>query len=358
MYELLGAVEGVALSAAFTLGDEVRAFEEEFAQFCGVGHAIGVASGTDALALSLRALGVGPGDEVIVPANSFIATAEAVSLCGATPRFADVDADTQLITAETLQAALGPRVRAVIPVHLFGRTVEIEPIAGIARERGLRVIEDAAQAHGAIYRERRVGSLADCGCFSFYPSKNLGAWGDGGAVTTDDAEFAEHLRLLRSHGERRRYEHVVPGATARLDAVQAAVLCVKLRRLDASNAARRRIARRLDEALAELFVIPPAPGRERDHVYHQYVIRHPARDELRDHLTSRGVQSAVHYPIPIHRTPAYATPGTPALPVAERLSTEICSLPMYPSMTASELDQIIDACTSFTLDTWRPGDEW
>jgi dTDP-3-amino-3,4,6-trideoxy-alpha-D-glucose transaminase len=345
--ELLAAVERVARQGAFTLGAEVEAFEAEFAAYCESDFAVGVSSGTEALALCLRALDIGPGDEVIVPANSFIATAEAVTLVGAKPRLVDVDFETQLVTAERIEAAIGPRTRAVIPVHLFGRTVEMDPILELARARGLRVIEDAAQAHGARYRDRRVGSLGDCGAFSFYPSKNLGAWGDGGAVTTSDGALAERLRRLRAHGEAERYHHLEPGTTARLDAIQAAVLRVKLRRLDADNEARRQLARWLDAELGDLVTIPPPPGPDHDHVYHQYVIRIEDRAQFRNDLDAERVATGIHYPVPIHRSPAYGADGQVSLPNAEQLAETICSLPMYPSMTDNELQLLIAACRSF-----------
>lgn len=345
--ELLGAIEGVARSAAFTLGEEVAAFEEEFAAYCGTDHAVGVSSGTEALALSLRALDVGSGDEVLVPTNSFVATAEAVALVGATPVFVDVEVNTQLVTADLLAASLGPRVRALIPVHLFGRTVDMAPILQLAREHQLHVIEDAAQAHGARYRGRPVGSLGDCGCFSFYPSKNLGAWGDGGAVTTSDRQLARRIRLLRSHGEEPRHHHLELGTTARLDAIQAAILRIKLRRLDEQNELRRRRARDLDAALAGILAVPSPPGPGRDHVYHQYVVRSESRDLLREHLSARGIASAIHYPTPIHSSPAFHVANNPPLPVAEHLAQTICSLPIYPSMTDDELELIVAACRSF-----------
>jgi dTDP-3-amino-3,4,6-trideoxy-alpha-D-glucose transaminase len=347
MEELLEAVARVARSAAFTLGDELDAFESEFADYCDCGYAVGVSSGTDALALCLRAMDIGPGDEVIVPANSFIATAEAVSLVGATPRFVDVEAETQLLTAETVEPALGPRVRAIIPVHLFGRTVEMEPLVQLAREHSLRLLEDASQAHGATYRGRRVGSLGDCGCFSLYPSKNLGAWGDAGAVTTSDPVLARRIRLLRSHGEEPRYFHHEPGTTARLDTVQAAILRIKLRLLDAANDARRDRSARLSSALKDWVVVPSPPKPSCDHVYHQYVVSTPNRDSLRSHLAAHGIASAIHYPVPIHRTDAYSDPAQQRLPVAERLAETICSLPLYPAMTEGELTAVIDACRSF-----------
>lgn len=347
MDELLAAVERVARRAGFTLGSEVEAFEAEFARYCDTEFAIGVSSGTEALALSLRALDIGPGDEVIVPANSFIATAEAVTLAGATPRLVDVDLDTQLLTADRIEPAIGPRTRAVIPVHLFGRTVEMEPILELAGDRDLRVIEDAAQAHGARYRGRRVGSLGDCAAFSFYPSKNLGAWGDGGAVTTSDRTVADRVRRLRAHGESERYHHSEPGTTGRLDAIQAAVLRVKLAGLEAANESRRRLARRLDAELADVVTIPRPPGPGHDHVYHQYVVRIDARQEFRDVLDAERVATGVHYPVPIHRSPAYAAGGQPSLPNVEQLARTICSLPMFPSMNDDELALVIDACRGF-----------
>jgi dTDP-4-amino-4,6-dideoxygalactose transaminase len=349
--ELMAAVEDVARRSAFTLGGEVEAFEQEWAAWCEARHAIGVSSGTDALVLALRALEIGPGDEVVVPANSFIATAEAVSLVGATPCFADVDAQDATITAATVAPLLGPRTRAIVPVHLYGRTVELAPLLELARTRDVAVVEDAAQAHGARYRGRRVGTLGALGCFSFYPAKNLGAWGDAGAVVTDDAALAERVRLLRAHGERERYDHRIVGTTARLDTIQAAVLRVKLRRLEQATARRRELAAQLDAALADAPVTCPAPLAEgHDHVFHQYVVRcGDARDALRTHLAERGVASGLHYPVPIHRTDAYrATPeARAARPVAERLAHTICSLPISPALHASEVARIAAAVHEF-----------
>jgi dTDP-3-amino-3,4,6-trideoxy-alpha-D-glucose transaminase len=342
--ELMAAVERVARSGAFTGGAAVEEFESDYARWCEAPHAIGVSSGTDALILALRALGVGAGDEVLVPANSFIATAEAVSLVGARPRFADVDLDTQVVTAETLEAALTPRVRCVVPVHLYGRTVAMAPLVRWARANDLLVLEDAAQAHGARYRGQRVGTIGDAGAFSFYPAKNLGAWGDGGAVVTSNGEVAERVRLLRSHGERPRYHHRAIGTTARLDTIQAAILRVKLARLEEWNAARRLTAERLREAIAaDGPVIPPAPASaDGDHVYHQFVVRTPWRDRLRQLLAERGIVTGVHYPIPIHRSQAYALElgaGDPA-PHATRLAREILSLPIFPDMTAEQAGRV------------------
>jgi dTDP-3-amino-3,4,6-trideoxy-alpha-D-glucose transaminase len=349
--ELLEVVAGVASRGAFTLGHELEAFEAEFATYCETGHAIGVSSGTEAIVLALRALEIGPGDEVVVPANSFIATAEAVSLVGATPRLVDVDPATHLITAELVEAAIGPRTRAVIPVHLMGSTVDMAPIVEIARAAGLYVIEDCAQAHGARYAGQRVGTFGDLGCFSFYPTKNLGAWGDGGAVVGSDAGLANRVRLLRSHGEGPRYHHSVVGTTARLDALQAAVLRVKLRRLDGWNDDRRRLGEALRDGLAGTLVeLPAAASAAGDHVHHLFVVRTGRREALRESLGEQGIATAVHYPIPIHRTGAYEALGLGAgsLPVVERLAGEICTLPLFPTMSDAEVERIVAAVERFS----------
>ncbi len=387
--ELLGAVREVAEHGAFTLGHHVEEFEREFAAYCESDFAVGVSSGTEALVLSLRALQIGPGDEVVVPANSFIATAEAVSAVGAVPVPVDVDPDSHLLTAELVAASLGPRVRCVIPVHLYGATVDLDPILELAREAGIHVVEDACQAHGARYRGRRVGTLGALGCFSFYPAKNLGAWGDGGAVVTSRPELADRVRLLRAHGERPRYHHRVVGSTARLDALQAAVLRRKLTRLDGWNDERRWLAAelrarittagaraagaahraavgaRITEAwegraavdsarlpLPGAGVVDPVrpPFLGADHVHHLFVVRCEQRDALRRHLAERGVATGIHYPVPIHRTAAYADLGLGpgSLPVSEALAERICSLPMFPGMSGAELQQVAKAVASFT----------
>ena len=346
--ELLATVEQVASRAAFTGGAEVEAFEEEFAAYTGTTDAVGLSSGTEALHLGLRALGIGAGDEVVVPANSFIATAEAVTLAGARPVFADVDPETQLVTADTLAAAITQRTVALSPVHLFGRTLDMDPIVALARSRGLALIEDACQAHGAWYRGRRAGSFGDFAAFSFYPAKNLGAWGDAGGLTTSRAELADRVRLLRSHGERPRYHHRIPGTTARLDALQAAILRVKLPRLELWNAGRRRAAAKLRAALAETAVAVPAPvAPEGDHVFHQFVVRSAERDALRAHLDSRGIASGIHYPIPIHRSDAYAGEADDQAPVATRLASEILSLPLYPSLEDLTIERVAAAVAEF-----------
>ncbi len=348
--ELLDVVGSVAEDAAFTLGREVEGFEQEFAAWCETEDAIGVSSGTAALELALRGLGVGPGDEVIVPTNSFIATAEAVSACGATPRLVDVDEATALLTAEIAAQAITPRTRCVIPVHLYGRPVDMDPLLELCAEKDIFVIEDACQAHGARYRGRPVGSLGNAGCFSFYPTKNLGAWGDGGAVVTDDAELATRVHLLRSHGEATRHNHELPARTDRLDALQAAILRVKLGRLDEANQRRRDAGQALSEALAGSPVTAPAPvAASGDHVFHLFVVRSAARDELREHLDANGIASAIHYPTPIHLQPAYADLGLGpgSLPAAERLAGESCSLPIFPTIGEAEIERIAAVVASF-----------
>jgi dTDP-3-amino-3,4,6-trideoxy-alpha-D-glucose transaminase len=346
--ELMLEVRAVAEDSAFILGRHVEAFENEFAEYCETDHAVGVGSGTDALALTLRALGVGPGDEVVIPANTFIATAEAVSIAGARARLVDPDPETGLLTAEGVAQALSPRVRCIMPVHLYGATVDMDPILDLARTAGIPVVEDACQAHGARYRGRRVGSLGEAGCFSFYPAKNLGAWGDGGAVATNSEAIADRVRLLRSHGERPRYRHREVGTTARLDGLQAAILRVKLRRLDDWNDQRRQAASDLRRALSGAQVeLPAAPGPDGDHVYHLFVVQCEDRDGLREELSARGIASAVHYPVPIHLSEAYADLGHEAgdFPIAEAMAETVCSLPIYPGMTSAEA-RIVGAAVS------------
>jgi dTDP-3-amino-3,4,6-trideoxy-alpha-D-glucose transaminase len=353
MEELMATVGDIAERSAFTLGAPVEAFESDFAAWCGSRFAVGVSSGTAALELALRALQIGPGDEVIVPTNSFIATAEGVSLAGARPVLVDVDPSTHLITADAVAGAIGPATKAVIPVHLMGSTVDMDAILEVTRPAGLKVIEDTAQAHGAFVGGRRVGAIGDVGCFSFYPTKNLGGWGDGGGIVTHDPEVAERVKLLRSHGESPRYHHRIVGTTARLDALQAALLRVKLGRLDAANDARRRLGAALREGLAGTSVELPAPARaDGDHVYHLFIVRTKQRDALRAHLDDHGISTAVHYPFPIHRTEAYADLGLPegSLPVAERLAEEILTLPLFPTMSDQDVSRIVDAVRAFRGD--------
>jgi dTDP-3-amino-3,4,6-trideoxy-alpha-D-glucose transaminase len=348
--ELLEVVRRVATSGAFSLGPELEAFEADFAAWCETGTCLGVSSGTEALVLALRGLGIGAGDEVIVPSSTFIATAEAVVLAGATPRLVDVELETSLLTAEIVERAITPRTRCVIPVHLYGQTVEMEPLMRVARAHDLRVVEDCAQAHGARYHGQRVGTFGDAGCFSFYPTKNLGGWGDGGAVITDDAALADRIRLLRSHGERPRYRHRIVGTTARLDGLQAAVLAHKLPRLEDWNDRRRALGAALRAGLEDSCVtLPRGPLGHGDHVYHLFVVRSPHRDELRAHLAERNVTTAVHYPVAVHTSEAFASYGPPegALPAAEQLSRESLSIPLWPLMSDDQVATVVDAVRSF-----------
>jgi dTDP-3-amino-3,4,6-trideoxy-alpha-D-glucose transaminase len=348
--ELLEVVARVATSGGFTLGAEVEAFEREFAAWLGAPYTLGVSSGTEALVLALRALNIGAGDEVIVPSYTFQATGEAVVLAGATPRFVDVDPGTQLLTAEILERSIGPRTQAVIPVHLFGRTVEMDPLLAVARRAGIAVIEDTAQAHGATYKGRCAGTMGDAGCFSFYPTKNLGGWGDGGAVVTPHERVADRVQLLRSHGERPRYRHRIVGTTARLDGLQAAILRAKLPRMDGWNARRRAVADRYRAAMTGGAVTPPpAPPEHADHVYHLFVVQAAEREALRAHLTACGIATAVHYPVPLHCSEAFAgVPHEPGgLPVCERLTGQSLTLPMWPGIADAQVEAVIDAVAAF-----------
>jgi len=350
--ELMETVERIARDSAFTLGPELERFEGAFAEFCDTTHAAGVSSGTAALEIALRALEIGTGDEVIVPTYSFIATAEAVSTVGATPVIVDIDPETALLTAATVERALTEKTRCVIPVHLFGRPVDMDPLLALCRERGIAVIEDACQAHGALYKGRPVGSLGDAGCFSFYPTKNLGGWGDGGALVTSDAGIDAKVRLLRSHGEGIRHHHELATGTHRLDTLQAAILEVKLRHLPGWNQRRRDAADALRAGLEGTSVIAPAPAAaDSDHVYHLFAVRSAQRDALRDHLDAQGVASAIHYPTPIHLQPAYAELGLDRgdLPVAERLASENCSLPIFPAIEDHQIEEIVAAVKDFEV---------
>jgi dTDP-3-amino-3,4,6-trideoxy-alpha-D-glucose transaminase len=348
--ELDAAYQRVMDGGWFVLGREVEALEAEFAAYCGVRHCVTVGNGLDALALVLRAAGVGPGDEVIVPGHTFIATWLAVSAAGAVPVAVDVDEATGLMDARLVEPAVTPRTAAVVPVHLYGQPADTDAVGAVARRHGLLVVEDAAQAHGARWNGRPAGGLGDAAGFSFYPVKNLGAFGDGGAVTTNDDGLAQRLRLLRNYGCRTKYQHELPGVNSRLDELQAAFLRVKLRRLDDWNARRARLAAAYGQALAGLpgLALPAvAPGAEP--VWHLYVVRHARRDELRRHLERAGVGTLVHYPTPPHRAPAYARQqwlGGP-LPVTERLAREVLSLPMGPHLRAADVLRVGAAVRQF-----------
>jgi dTDP-4-amino-4,6-dideoxygalactose transaminase len=344
--EVNAAILGVVKSCAFILGPEVTSFEAEFAAFCEVEHAVGVDSGLSALELALMAYDIGPGDEVITAANTFIATALAISAAGATPVLVDIDPVTYNIDPLLIEAKITKRTKAIMPVHLYGQPADMDTILDIAGRHGLVVIEDAAQAHGARYKGRRAGSLGHAACFSFYPGKNLGAYGDGGAFVTNDAAIADKARYLRNYGQSQKYHHVVKGFNHRLDSIQAAVLRVKLKYLDDWNAARRRHAAMYTELLADVAgVVTPVEAEFAESIWHLFVIRVENRDALQAHLSEQGIQSGIHYPIPIHLQPAYADFGLPAgtFPITENYANQIISLPMFPELTPGQIEYVIDA---------------
>ena len=340
--------------ARYIGGQPVASFEAEWAAFCGTGYAVGVANGTDALELTLIALGVGPGDEVVVPANTFVATAAAVVRAGATPRFADVSDETLLMTDATLRAALTPRTRAVIVVHLFGQVPDMAALFAVTDGAGIALIEDAAQAHGAEWAGRRAGSFGDAACFSFYPGKNLGAFGDAGAVVTSRPEIADRVRALANHGRSHgasHYEHEYVGMNSRLDALQAIALSGKLARLDSWTERRIALAARYRGLLtgtADLKLTDVSPLAR--HVYHLYAVRVPERDRVRAELDRRGVQTGVHYPVPCHLQPALRRFAGCSLPVAEQAAGELVSLPMFPHMTDRQVDVVCEALTGALAD--------
>ena len=340
------AFHRVLASNSLILGSEVDQFEREFARYCGVEHCIGVANGLDALMLTLHALGVGPGDEVIVPSQTYIATWLAVSQVGATPVPVEPDERTYNIDPALIERAITPRTRAIMPVHLYGQPADMDPIIEIASKRHLSVVEDAAQAHGARYKGRRVGSLGTAAGFSFYPGKNLGALGDGGAITTNDAALADRLRLLRNYGSRTKYRNECKGYNSRLDELQAAFLRAKLVHLDEWNTARAAVAESYRSAMKALELTLPWVPDWADPVWHLFVVRHSRRDALQADLSMRGIGTMIHYPIPPHRQPAYAELrlAEASLPIAERMHSEVLSLPMWPQLRDSQVELIIRAC--------------
>ncbi len=343
--EIDAAVARVLGSGWFILGREVAAFEEAFAAYLELGQTVGVGNGTDAIALGLRALGVGPGDEVITSPLSAAFSALAISQIGATPCFVDIEPRRMTLDPAALEAAIGPRTKAVVPVHLYGQAADLDPILAIARRHGLAVLEDCAQAHGARYRGRRLGSLGDAGAFSFYPSKNLGAFGDGGAISTSQDDVAARLRQLRNGGQSARYVHETLGVNSRLDELQAAILSVRLAHLEADNARRRAIAARYDAALAgSSRLTAPWVAPDAEPVYHLYVLRTADRAGLQARLAAAGVASDVHYPTAIHRQPAYAHRfGAGQFPEAERAAAEVLSLPIFPELTDEEVERVAAA---------------
>ena len=345
--ELDAAYQRVMNSGWYILGEEVTAFEREFAEHCGTKHCVGVANGLEALQLILRSYGIGAGDEVIVPANTYIATWLAVSNAGATVVPVEPDQRTFNLDPRVIEAAITPKTRALLPVHLYGQPADMDPINDIARRHGLKVIEDAAQAHGARYRDRQVGSLGDAAGWSFYPTKNLGAYGDAGAVTTDDDELADHVRLLRNYGSKSKYYNEERGINSRLDELQAALLRVRLKHLDEWNSRRARIAARYLEDLRETDLMLPGVCEGADPVWHLFVVRSNRRDELQRYLKSRGVKTLVHYPVPPHLQLAYKGASVPgAYPIAEAIHREALSLPMGPHLSEEEAVRVIEAVRS------------
>ncbi len=348
--EFATAIDRVCSTSQFILGDELKAFEVEFAQLHESQFAIGVSSGLEALALSLMALGIGPGDDVLIPANTFIATALAVTRVGARPVLVDIDRETHLIDLNRCEAALTPKTKAVMPVHLYGQPADMTEILQFASGRKLHVIEDACQAHGARYQGKRIGALGSVGAFSFYPAKNIGAFGDGGAVVTNQESIATAIAQHRHYGQGQRYQHLVKGTNARLDTVQAAVLRIKLKKLDQWNQHRMQHARRYMEGLRELRSIRlPVAKPDRDHIFHLFVIETERRDELIAWLAKHEIQSGIHYPTPIHLQPAYQELGYRVgdFPRTEAAAKQIVSLPMYPELANDQIDFVVEQIREF-----------
>lgn len=348
--EVNAAIQGVLDSCQFTLGTEVAKFEEEFAAFSGAKFGIGVNTGTSALHLALLAAEIGPGDEVITTPFTFVATVAAIRYTGATPVFVDIDPVTFTLDPSALEAAITPRTRAIIPVHLYGQSADMDPILAIARKHQLVVIEDACQAHGAEYKGRRAGSLGDMACFSFYPGKNLGAYGEGGMVTTDNPAYARTIRMLRDWGAEKKYQHVLRGYNYRLEGIQGAVLRVKLKYLERWTENRRAAAARYDAAFAGTGLRTPKALSHNRHVYHIYAIRSPDRAAWQEALAAAGVQTSIHYPTPVHLLPAHADLGYVAgqFPHAETAAREVLSLPMFPELTEAQTSKVVDAVLKLT----------
>jgi len=347
--EINHAISKVIQEADFILGREVRLFEEEFAAFCDVPYAVGVDSGTSALELALRAFDIGPGDEVITAANSFIASALGVSHAGAKPVLVDVDPYTYTLDVTAIERAITRRTKAILPVHLYGHPAHMDPIQQLADKHGVMVIEDACQAHGARYKGKRVGSLSHAAAFSFYPGKNLGAYGDGGMVVTNDKKVANRLEMLRNYGQKEKYKHLFRGYNRRLDTMQAAILRVKLRYLEKWNAARRWNASLYQKHLEGSGVVVPGEAGGAESVWHLYVIRTEQRDQLKDHLVSKGINASIHYPVPIHLQPAYQDLGHKRgdFPVTEAYAEKILSLPMYAELTGRQIEFVAQTISEF-----------
>lgn len=340
--ELLEVFSRVLHSSTFVLGPEVKEFESAFAEYVGTSHCVALSNGTAALHLSLLALGVGPGDEVITVSHTFIATAEAISAVGAQPIFVDIDPVSYTMDPALLARAISPRTRAIIPVHIYGQTADMDAILEVANRHGIPVIEDACQAHGAEYKGHRAGSLGAAGCFSFYPGKNLGACGEGGAVTTDDPDLAHRIAMWRDHGSRQKYVHQFPGLNMRMDGVQGGVLAVKLKHLDRWNEERRNVAAQYATTLSGTDIVLPAEKSWGRHVYHLYVIQADDRDTLRQRLQQAGIETGLHYPIPLHLQEAYVSSGYKrgSFPVTEALAGRLLSLPIYPGMSSESVARV------------------
>lgn len=351
--EIRTAINKVLAQGDFITGSDLAAFEEEFAAYCNTKYCIGVGSGLDALVLAMKGSGIGPGDEVITTANTFIATALAIYHTGATPVLVDHDPESYNLDPRRIAAAISSRTKAIVPVHLYGQPADMDLIQTIADEHGLTVIEDAAQAHGARYKGRRCGSMGRAGCFSFYPGKNLGAMGDGGAITTDDAELAEWLKAARNYGSTVKYYHTMPGYNCRLDSMQAAILRVKLRYLDEWNATRHRMAARYRQQLAGSNVALPAERDQFDHIYHLFVVRCNQRDQVLKHLNSKGIGAGIHYPVPIHRQVGMSTRCIVPRPLVytDRYCDQLLSLPMCPCLTEEDMDTVVRELNEVTVTT-------
>jgi dTDP-4-amino-4,6-dideoxygalactose transaminase len=347
------AITRVLEGGRYILGEEVRSFETEFAAYLGVKHCIGVGSGTEALHTALAACGIGPGDEVITVSHTAVATVAAIEMAGAVPVLADIEPDYYTIDPAKVEKLISRRTKAILPVHLYGQPAALSALTDLAKKHGVRLIEDCAQAHGALYNGVHVGAIGDVACFSFYPTKNLGAIGDGGLIATNDGALASRMRFLREYGWEERYISRIAGWNSRLDELQAAVLRVKLPSLDAANAARMRIAASYDKSLSEVGIQLPARRKESTHVFHLYVIRSPRRNELKDWLARKDIGALVHYPCPVHLQPAYQgrLHGSKNLPETERAAREILSLPMYPELDAKEINSVVEAVRVFARET-------
>ena len=349
-HEVLPMVKEAMENAAFIGGPQVTGFETEFAAFCDSKYGVGVNSGTDALRFALMAAGVGPGDEVITVPHTFIATTEAISQVGAKPVFVDILPDTYNMNASKIQRAIGPKTKAVVPVHIYGQTADMDLILEIAKKKNLVVIEDACQAHGALYKGKKAGSMGLVGCFSFYPGKNLGAYGEGGAVVTQSEDIANKIRMIRDHGQGKKYFHDMEGYNGRLDAIQAGVLRIKLRRLPAWNEARRRNAQYYNELLSPVKgVTVPKEADGCRHVYHLYVILVDDRDGLQKYLNEKGIGTGLHYPVPLHLQKAYAYKGYKEddFPMTESVAKRLLSLPMFPELTKAQIEYVADCIKQF-----------